>query len=135
MYVIPIRQVDVQGRVASSYQYTVSNGFAKIDHSELGTQHPAVQFDYTLSSVAVSSRVRQKPLARFLAYCCAILGGVFTVMGLISRVIERVLGDPQRHLPISVGMHPTNLQGRINDECAGSIAIDAREPDGNRTRR
>lgn len=50
---------------------------------------PGVFFNYELSPLRVRIEERRRSLGHFLTNCCAIIGGVFTVMGLLDSVLHR----------------------------------------------
>jgi hypothetical protein len=68
----------------STYQHTV-NSHQYEDHDA----YPALVFSYELASVEVIVRRQQESLAAFLTQICAIVGGVFTVTGLVRGVAAR----------------------------------------------
>ena len=117
MHVIKVHHMDGLLREASAYQYTVSNDFSKWSSDKINQNEgvTAVRFDYKLSNVVVSSRVLQKSLLRFIAHCCALFGGVFTVVGLIDKLIETHLEKGSPQLPALVGLHPTSMYRGIDD--------------------
>lgn len=50
-------------------------------------QMPMIYFKYDLSPMSVVTSERRQPLYHFLTNICAIIGGVFTVLGLIDSVV------------------------------------------------
>lgn len=53
---------------------------------------PGVFFFYDISPIKVVVREAQKPFLHFLTQLCAIIGGVFTVAGIVDAVIHK--GSP-----------------------------------------
>jgi hypothetical protein len=46
-------------------------------------------FNYELSPITVSFEEEKENIFEFLVYICAIIGGVFTVSGIIDSVLEK----------------------------------------------
>lgn len=63
-----------------AYEYTVQS------HSYNATDHASVKITYTLSPIQILVSELQKPFFRFLIALCAVVGGVFTVAGIIDGV-------------------------------------------------
>eukprot|EP00997_Jenningsia_sp_PLL12_P005618 NODE_2165_length_973_cov_44.967532_g1778_i0.p1 GENE.NODE_2165_length_973_cov_44.967532_g1778_i0~~NODE_2165_length_973_cov_44.967532_g1778_i0.p1 ORF type:complete len:129 (-),score=17.56 NODE_2165_length_973_cov_44.967532_g1778_i0:32-418(-) len=67
-----------------SYQMT-----AHMHHFEgPPNQMPAVYVRYQLSPITVMFKQRYKQFSHFLTYVCAIVGGVFTVAGLLNSILQ-----------------------------------------------
>jgi len=67
-----------------SYKYTVhSNKFAAPKDKE-----PTVEFRYDLSPISIVISQESVPFYRFVTSTCAIIGGVFTVIGLLENIIH-----------------------------------------------
>jgi len=66
----------------NTYQYTI-NSHQYEDHSA----YPALVFSYELAPVEVIVRLEQESFASFLTQICAIVGGVFTVTGLVDSLV------------------------------------------------
>ena len=60
----------------------------------------AVWLQYELSPITVELSERRQPLSHFVVSICAVVGGVFTVMGLVDGLVHQV---PHVH----PGAHPT----------------------------
>ena len=60
-------------------QYTVSN-----NHYKDGTSLPSAVFSYDISPMQVVVRDERQTFATFLTTMCGVIGGVFTVTGLID---------------------------------------------------
>jgi len=68
----------------TSYKYTVhSNKFQSPKDKE-----PTVEFRYDLSPISIVVTQESVPWYRFMTSTCAIIGGVFTVIGLLENVIH-----------------------------------------------
>eukprot|EP00993_Chasmostoma_nieuportense_P002247 NODE_3060_length_1038_cov_66.006586_g2917_i0.p1 GENE.NODE_3060_length_1038_cov_66.006586_g2917_i0~~NODE_3060_length_1038_cov_66.006586_g2917_i0.p1 ORF type:complete len:312 (+),score=67.23 NODE_3060_length_1038_cov_66.006586_g2917_i0:52-987(+) len=59
---------------------------------------PAVYFRYQLSPITVKFIARHKSFSHFLTYVCAIVGGVFTVAGLLNRMLQSSIVAFQKNL-------------------------------------
>lgn len=67
-----------------AYKYTVhSNKFEAAD-----VHMPSVDFKYDLSPISIVVHQVRTPAYRFLTSTCAIIGGVFTVIGLLESILH-----------------------------------------------
>ncbi|XP_043247437.1 endoplasmic reticulum-Golgi intermediate compartment protein 1-like isoform X2 [Amphibalanus amphitrite] len=80
--VVPTVFVDLSGREVVSYQYT----YVSRVRQQLG-RSPAIWFKYELNPITVRYHERRPPLYTFITSICAIVGGTFTVAGIIDSVI------------------------------------------------
>ena len=86
MKIVPTRYEGLYGDVKHSYQYTFAyKNFVAFSHS--GRIMPAVWFRYDMTPITVKYTQRRKPLYSFLTMIAAIVGGVFTVAGIIDSLI------------------------------------------------
>lgn len=69
-------------RTIDTFQYTVNN-----NNYQDGEGLPSAVFFYDISPMQVVVREERKLLSSFLTQICAIIGGVFTVTGLVDSVI------------------------------------------------
>ena len=87
--------LDVIPTVYSSPRFEDTKGYQMTAH----TRHfsspatnanamPAVYFRYQLSPITVKFTRRRKSFTHFLTYVCAIVGGVFTVAGLLNSMLQ-----------------------------------------------
>jgi len=74
-------EVSIQ-RTIDTFQYTVNN-----NHYQDGEGLPSAVFFYDISPMQVVVKEERKTFAGFLTQLCAIIGGVFTVTGLIDGAI------------------------------------------------
>lgn len=72
------------------YLFTAARDFAPRKVVS-GDSLPAVRVHYTLSSLVLLQSPVQQSFSYFVAHCCAVIGGVFTVMGMLDSVVERIL--------------------------------------------
>jgi len=69
-----------------AYKYTVhSNKYAAPDN-----EYPSIAFQYDLSPISIVVSQTRMPAYQFLTSSCAIIGGVFTVIGLVEAIIHHV---------------------------------------------
>lgn len=69
-------------RQIDTYQYTANS-----NNYQDGSSLPSAVFSYDMSPMQVLVTRERKSLASFLTQLCAILGGVFTVTGLLDGLI------------------------------------------------
>lgn len=69
------------GDEVDSFTYTVNNRQSVKGYS------PTVIFSYDFNPLRVLISERRAELATFLTQVCAIIGGVFTVMGIVDSVL------------------------------------------------
>ena len=75
----------------STYKYSVNS------HMFLDSERtPATVFSYDLSPLSVVTTESYVPLYRFVTSLCAIVGGVFTVLGLLDSIVYKGMKSVQR---------------------------------------
>ncbi|KPI84414.1 hypothetical protein ABL78_6540 [Leptomonas seymouri] len=79
---------------ALTYQFTVTSSAVPIPAKGM----PAVVFQYQLSPITVRYSPARVSFTHFLTYVCAIIGGVFTVAGLLSRFVLTSAAQIQRRV-------------------------------------
>ncbi|XP_031754679.1 endoplasmic reticulum-Golgi intermediate compartment protein 1 isoform X1 [Xenopus tropicalis] len=84
--IVPTVYEDMNGEQQFSYQYTVANK-AYVAYSHTGRVVPAIWFRYDLSPITVKYTERRQPIYRFITTVCAIIGGTFTVAGILDSFI------------------------------------------------
>lgn len=67
-----------------TYQYTVAQKNTPMRRGSMGE----VRFNYQLAPIAVKYSSARVSFTHFLTYICAIIGGVYTVAGLLSRFVH-----------------------------------------------
>lgn len=67
-----------------AYEYTVQS------HAYDASDHAAAKFTYRMSPIQIMVTERPKPLYHFLTAVCAVVGGVFTVAGIIDGMVHQV---------------------------------------------
>lgn len=84
--VVPTIFEDFGGEKLGTYQYTyVSRHYTSV--SFLGKNIPAIWFRYDLSPITVKYHKKRQPFYSFLTTVCAIVGGTFTVAGIIDACV------------------------------------------------
>jgi len=84
--IVPTLYQKSNGEVIDSYQFVAnSNELA-------GRYHlPAIYFRYEFSPITVKFTEKRKSFSHFLVQICAIVGGVFTVLGLVNSILHNTL--------------------------------------------
>eukprot|EP01117_Protostelium_nocturnum_P017237 TRINITY_DN698_c0_g1_i1.p1 TRINITY_DN698_c0_g1~~TRINITY_DN698_c0_g1_i1.p1 ORF type:complete len:376 (+),score=129.04 TRINITY_DN698_c0_g1_i1:114-1241(+) len=83
--VVPTEYKSFGGEVINTNQYSVTEHFKVLRGGEHGL--PGVFFMYELSPIRVKYSESSKSFAHFLTGICAIIGGVFTVAGIVDSFI------------------------------------------------
>jgi len=82
-------------RQIDTYQYTASSNYYQD-----GTALPSAVFSYDMSPMQVLVRRERQSFSAFLTQLCAILGGVFTVTGLIDAVLYHSSATLKRKMQV-----------------------------------
>lgn len=80
--IVPTVHTDNKRRTTFGYQYTVTS---KTFKNTRGT--PAIWFRYEIAPITVKYTHKKKPFYHLLTTICAIVGGTFTVAGMIDSMI------------------------------------------------
>lgn len=88
--VVPTTFVYSSGRTVETYQISHKEHILPIVIGPSFKQ-PGIFFRYELSPYHVTIRQEQESLAHVTASCCAIVGGVFVVMGFVSDLISHLI--------------------------------------------
>jgi len=84
--VVPMVYEKINGEILDSFQYVANS------NDILGRYSiPAIYFRYELSPITVKFTVKSKSFSHFLVQICAIIGGVFTVLGLFNSMVHSTL--------------------------------------------
>lgn len=59
----------------------------RLSQLQVETKLPYIEISYDLSPLTVRTEERDKPLYHFVTQMCAIIGGVFTVIGLLDSFV------------------------------------------------
>lgn len=81
--VVPTKFERLNGETYDAYQF-VSNS----NHIVGRFQLPAIYFRYDFSPITVAFKEKKSSFAHFLVQVCAIVGGVFTVLGLVTCTLN-----------------------------------------------
>ncbi|KAK7110018.1 endoplasmic reticulum-Golgi intermediate compartment protein 1-like [Littorina saxatilis] len=84
--VVPTVYEDIHGNIRFPFQYTYSSR-DMIQYHHGGRALPAIWFRYELSPITVRYKERRKPFYTFLTTICAIIGGTFTVAGILDSLV------------------------------------------------
>lgn len=81
--IVPTNYHHIHGEQTESFQFVASS-------NEIVGRYrlPAIYFRYDMSPITVEFRESQMALSHFLVQVCAIVGGVFTVLGLINSLLD-----------------------------------------------
>ena len=82
-------------RMIDTFQYTVNN-----NHYQDGDSLPSAVFFYDISPMQVVVREERKTFAAFLTQICAIIGGVFTVTGLLDALVFHTSNSLRKKMEI-----------------------------------
>lgn len=97
--IVPARFAFRNRYEVSTFQYSAeSSSFA-----ETRGPLPLVSFAFDLSPLGLVSREEQRPLYHFLTNVMAIIGGVFTLMGMVDSVVHSITGFARRSAKSSAG--------------------------------
>jgi len=86
MRIVPTTYEEVNGNKLVAYQYTYAYR-SHISFGHGGRVIPALWFRYDLNPITVRYHEDRPPLYHFLTTVCAIVGGTFTVAGIIDSAI------------------------------------------------
>ncbi|KAG8188412.1 hypothetical protein JTE90_007987 [Oedothorax gibbosus] len=86
MKIVPTTYENLAGLKVESYQYTYAYK-SSVTFSHTGRIMPAIWFRYDLTPITVKYTETRPPLYSFLTTVCAIVGGTFTVAGIIDSMI------------------------------------------------
>lgn len=84
--VVPMVYEKLNGQKLDSFQYVANS-------NEIDGRYaiPAIYFRYDMSPIVVKFTKRSKSFSHFLVQICAIIGGVFTVLGLLNSIVHTSL--------------------------------------------
>lgn len=84
--VVPTIYTDVSKKVIHTNQLSITEHF-HAPHALSDRNLPGVFFFYDLSPIKVNIREYRESLVHFLTNVCAIVGGVFTVSGIVDGLL------------------------------------------------
>ncbi|XP_034902974.1 uncharacterized protein [Populus alba] len=84
--VVPTIYTDIRGRTVHSNQYSVTEHFKKSELMRLDSL-PGVYFIYDFSPIKVTFKEEHTSFLHFMTSICAIIGGIFTIAGIVDSFI------------------------------------------------
>lgn len=84
--VVPTVYISSKNEMRYPYQYTYSYR-ELLQYGHGGRAHPAIWFRYEMSPITVKYTEKRQPFYHFLTTVCAIIGGTFTVAGILDSLI------------------------------------------------
>merc|ERR1712070_469364 len=84
--VVPTAYESLRGKRLETYQYSYTELFRTSGETD---KMPAVYFLYDISPIMAELIQERRTLTSFLTHLCAIVGGVFTVAGMVDAAIFR----------------------------------------------
>jgi len=97
--VVPTSYSYLTGEKLQTNQYSVTEHFRHISPQET-TGLPGLFVFYELSPIMVQFTEHRQPLTTFLTQLCAIIGGVFTVAGIIDRLVYSSIRQIEKKMEI-----------------------------------
>lgn len=88
--IVPTRYLHLDGREIESNQYSVTEHMRHLAPNS-GRGLPGVYFNYELSPIQAVFEEKQKSFMSFITSVCAIIGGIYTVIGIFDGFILRVI--------------------------------------------
>lgn len=97
--IVPTVYEWLDGKIVTTNQFSVTENYRRLDSdSEHGL--PGAFFMYDLSPIMVRFTEKRKSFAHFLTGVCAIIGGVFTVAGIIDSFIYHSMRSFKKKLDL-----------------------------------
>eukprot|EP01104_Vermistella_antarctica_P016905 TRINITY_DN5870_c0_g1_i1.p1 TRINITY_DN5870_c0_g1~~TRINITY_DN5870_c0_g1_i1.p1 ORF type:complete len:318 (+),score=76.01 TRINITY_DN5870_c0_g1_i1:40-954(+) len=90
--VVPTVYEKLDGTLHNTFQFTV-NKYFRTQHEGAhnhGYYLPALYFRYEMSPITVKYTEHSSPFSHFIVQLCAIIGGVFSMMGIVASLSSRV---------------------------------------------
>lgn len=97
--VVPTSYSYLDGRTVDTNQFSVTEHFRPVAKRQ-GQGLPGVFFFYELSPIMVKFAETRNSLPHFLTQLCAILGGVFTVAGMVDRLVYHGIRHMEKKMQI-----------------------------------
>ncbi len=84
--IVPTTYEYLDGRVVNNtYQYSVTRSAKVLTQQSFGSsQMPGIFVTYELSPIMIKYIEKSKSFSHFLTSCCAIIGGLFTIAGMLD---------------------------------------------------
>ncbi|XP_031132206.1 endoplasmic reticulum-Golgi intermediate compartment protein 3-like [Ipomoea triloba] len=84
--VVPTIYTNIRGHKINSNQFSVTEHYKSTEPGHFNL-HPGVFFFYDLSPIKVTFTEEHVPFLHFLTSVCAIIGGIFTIAGLVDSFV------------------------------------------------
>ena len=87
---------DSRSQVVSKKYVTGSPDINTYRYSAYSNEHkededvPSIMFQYDLSPMTVVTAFESQPFYHFVTNFCAIIGGVFSIIGIVDRILQTV---------------------------------------------
>lgn len=88
--IVPTRYRFLDGREIESNQYSVTEHLRHLSPGS-GRGMPGLYFYYQISPLQATFEEKRPSIFRFLTSACAIVGGSFTVMGIIDLILNSIM--------------------------------------------
>lgn len=90
----------LSGQVVDTNQFSATEHFKAV-YPRSGRGFPEVNFVYQFDPIVFHIEQRQRGYLQFITSLCAIVGGVFTIMGLVDSTVHSILSKHSRGRGIS----------------------------------
>jgi len=101
--VVPTEYKNLQGELVSTNQFSVTEHFKSVGNDGAHGL-PGIFFMYELSPIRVKFIESKKSFAHFLTGVCAIIGGVFTVAGIVDSFIYTSIKSLKKKVELGKAM-------------------------------
>jgi len=101
--IVPTNYQSLNGNNLNTNQFSVTEHFKALG-GDASHGLPGVFFMYELSPIMVQFREQRKSFAHFLTGVCAIIGGVFTVAGIIDSFIYQGMRTLKKKIELGKAM-------------------------------
>jgi hypothetical protein len=98
--VVPTTYSNISGGELSTNQFSVTEYYNPTGEKK-GQGLPGVFFYYELAPIMVKFQEQRSSFAHFLTQLCAILGGVFTVAGMIDKLVYHGVRHLEKKMQIN----------------------------------
>jgi len=96
MQVVPTEYTKSGGEVVITNQFSVTNHHSSVDLNSQHMELPGVFFRYEINPLMIKMVEADKSLSHFLTRLCAVVGGMWVVLGLLyssmKKVVEGIIG-------------------------------------------
>jgi len=82
------------GGDANTYQFAVT------EYESVDNDHPGVYFNYEISPIRMEFHPRTRSFTQFATGICAIIGGIFTISGILDSIIFRSLSTVEAKIDL-----------------------------------